>query len=56
MVKIFTCNQWQDSEEAVTIAAEPADKIKQLHAQYNTATVHLFAAAPLGLALFIGTI
>ena len=41
-------------EEAVTIAAELADKIKQLHAQYDTDTVHLFAAVPLGLALFIG--
>lgn len=41
-------------EEAVSIAAELADKIKQLHAQYDTDTVHLFAAVPLGLALLIG--
>lgn len=41
-------------EEAVAIATELADKIKQLHAQYDTDTVHLFAAVPLGLALLIG--
>ncbi len=41
-------------EQAVTIAAELADKIKELHAQYDTDTVHLFAAIPLGIAVLIG--
>lgn len=41
-------------EEAIAIANDLAVQIKQMHAQYDTDTVHLFAAIPLGLALLIG--
>jgi len=40
--------------EAIAIAMDLAGKIKQMHARYDTSTVHLFAAIPLGLALLIG--
>ena len=40
--------------QAVCIARDLADRIKKIHAQYGTSTVHLFAAVPLGLAILIG--
>jgi hypothetical protein len=40
--------------EAVTIASNLADKIKEAHARYDTNRVHLFAAIPLGLSVLIG--
>lgn len=40
--------------QAIAIANQLAGGIKQMHAQYGTDTVHIFAAIPLGLALFIG--
>ena len=40
--------------EAIAIAMELAGKIKEMHARYDTDTVYLFAAIPLGLALLIG--
>ncbi len=40
--------------EAVTIASDLADKIKEAHARYDTNRVHLFAAIPLGLSVLIG--
>ena len=40
--------------QAATIAKDLADKIKEMHARYDTNTVHLFCAIPLGLALMIG--
>ncbi|MFX0195986.1 MAG: SAVED domain-containing protein [Candidatus Hodarchaeota archaeon] len=42
------------SGQAVEIANQLANKIKQMHAEYGTNTVHIFAAIPLGLALLIG--
>lgn len=39
---------------AVCLARDLADRIKKIHAQYGTNTVHLFAAVPLGLAIMIG--
>ena len=40
--------------EAVAIAADMVNKIKEMHARYDTNTVHLFAAIPIGLAVMIG--
>lgn len=40
--------------QAVAIARDLTDKIKQMNAQYGTNTVHIFAAVPLGLSLLIG--
>jgi hypothetical protein len=40
--------------QAAAVARTLAEKIKELHGQYGTNTVHLFAAIPLGLALMIG--
>lgn len=40
--------------EAVTIASDLADKIKEAHARYDTNRVHLFAAIPLGLSVLMG--
>ena len=40
--------------EAVVIAANLVNKIKEMHARYDTNTVHLFAAVPVGLAVMIG--
>ena len=40
--------------EAVVIAADLVNKIKEMHARYDTNTVHLFAAVPIGLAVMIG--
>ena len=40
--------------EAVVITADLVNKIKEMHARYDTNTVHLFAAIPLGLAVMIG--
>ena len=40
--------------EAITVARDLADRIKELHGRYGTTTVHLFAAIPLGLAVLIG--
>lgn len=40
--------------QAVAIARELANKIKDAHGTYKTNVVHLFAAIPFGLALFIG--
>lgn len=46
---------WMISEaQAVTIARDLSNKIKEMHARYDTNTVHLFCAIPLGLALMIG--
>lgn len=46
---------WIISEiQAATIATDLAHKIKEMHARYDTNTVHLFCAIPLGLALMIG--
>ena len=42
------------AKQAVSIAKDLANKIKELHAEYNTTDVHVFSAIPLGLALFIG--
>lgn len=42
------------SGQAIAIARELTDKIKQMNAQYGTNTVHMFAAIPLGLSLLIG--
>lgn len=41
-------------EQAVGIALDLASKIKDMHAKYDTDTVHLFCAIPLGLAFLIG--
>lgn len=40
--------------QGVAIARQLAERIKELHGEYGTNTVHLFAAVPLGLALLIG--
>ena len=40
--------------QAITIDSELADKIQEMHGKYSTNTVHIFAAIPLGLALFMG--
>lgn len=40
--------------EAIAIATDLADKVKECHARYDTNTVHLFAAIPLGLSVLIG--
>jgi hypothetical protein len=40
--------------EAVAIASDLADKIKEVHARYDTNRVHLFAAIPLGLSVLVG--
>lgn len=40
--------------QAVLIARELTQKIKEAHGQYGTNIIHLFAAVPLGLALLIG--
>jgi hypothetical protein len=40
--------------QALAIARDLVEKIKEMHAQYDTDTVHLFCAIPLGLALLIG--
>lgn len=40
--------------EAVAIAADLVNKIKEMHARYDTNTVHLFAAIPIGLAVMVG--
>ena len=40
--------------EAVAIASDLADKVKEFHARYDTNRVHLFAAIPLGLSVLIG--
>ena len=40
--------------QAVGIALDMTNKIKELHAKYGTDTVHLFCAIPLGLAVLIG--
>lgn len=46
---------WMVSEaQAATIARDLSNKIKEMHARYDTNTVHLFCAIPLGLALMIG--
>ncbi len=46
---------WMISEaQAATIARDLSNKIKEMHARYDTNTVHLFCAIPLGLALMIG--
>lgn len=40
--------------QALAIARDLIEKIKEMHARYETDTVHLFCAIPLGLALLIG--
>ncbi|MFH1653616.1 MAG: SAVED domain-containing protein [Pseudomonadota bacterium] len=40
--------------QAVVIARELTNKIKEAHGTYNTNVVHLFAAVPFGLAVIIG--
>ncbi len=40
--------------QAVSIATNLADKIKELNARYDTNNIHLFMAVPLGLAILIG--
>lgn len=40
--------------EAVAIASDLADKVKEFHARYDTNRVHLFAAIPLALSVLIG--
>ncbi|MDP3921701.1 MAG: SAVED domain-containing protein [Candidatus Omnitrophota bacterium] len=40
--------------EALSFTKELIDKIKSAHGAFGTNTVHIFAAIPLGLALFIG--
>jgi len=40
--------------QAVAIAKQLAQQIKEIHAKYGTNSVHIFAAIPLGLALLIG--
>ncbi len=40
--------------QAAAIARDLSNKIKEMHARYDTNTVHLFCAIPLGLALMIG--
>ena len=40
--------------QAIAIARNLADKIKEIHGKFGTSTVHLFAAVPLGLAVLIG--
>ena len=43
-----------DSSQAISVARELADQIKQIHGKYGTNSVHLFAAVPLALAILIG--
>lgn len=40
--------------QAIAIARDLADRIKEIHGKYGTNSVHLFAAVPLGLAILIG--
>ena len=40
--------------EAIAIARDLTDKIKDIHGRYGTAFVHIFAAVPLALAILIG--
>ena len=40
--------------EAIAIAMDLADKVKEFNARYDTNRVHLFAAIPLGLSVLIG--
>lgn len=42
------------AEEALSIASDVADKVKELHAKHDTSVVHLFCAIPLGLAVLMG--
>lgn len=40
--------------QAIAIAMDLADKVKEFNARYDTNRVHLFAAIPLGLSVLIG--
>ncbi len=40
--------------QAIAVARELTNKIKEAHGTYNTNVVHLFAAVPFGLAIMIG--
>lgn len=42
------------NEQAIKIARQLSEKIKELHGKYNTKVIHLFATVPLGLAVLIG--